>query len=537
MQTTTSVHWNKGNVSERHNQREETLCKNEDHIDLQNEHGDSCYASWYHSDLRNKYLEVFGDAIAKYNEKQKRKDRKITVDSYMESVLNDTRGKRQTKIVNGKRVVDEYSRQGKQLSYEITVKVGNTYREKDDKGRVVYDSDNHHVRKEELPRDLQCIILKKYCDSFQEENPNFRLVNIDFHADEGFYNRKGVWEYSTEHSHIEFIPIVDNFKQGLSVQNSMNKALKAMGFQGSNCYDAWAKKEQERLEKITQEEYENYCKDNPDFYAEQGDLTIYHPVTDKTLQGDKTKEQIAQEQELDEAISEAESAMEAFQEGCETNDSLKDDLQAQIDAQKVIKDNLQVELLNAQNAKNTALQTQTEYTQKKADLQKSYTDELNALQKDYDNKKEEFQKKEDALDAQKKALDDKKASLDLQKEKLDAEKIALKEKQKELEKALAICTKATTYNEEHAKCTSFEEWAKTKVYKVPEIQLKSVMNKDGTGHDFQKIYVRDEKGHIKYREVTPYSDYQSEMKRKQSYQFNEDENKTIKKARGYEFDL
>lgn len=306
MQTTTTVHWNKGFISQAHNQRDEELCKNESHIDLENKYGDSYHESWYHSDLRDKYLEIFGGAIDDYNAKQKRKDRRIDIDDYMQSVANDTRGKKQTKRVNGKRVVDEdVQRQGKQLSYEITVKVGNTYRKKGDDGRTIYDENNHHVRMEELPRDLQYTILKKYCDTFQNENPNFKVVNIDLHADEGFLNRKGVWEYSEIHPHIEFIPVASGFKQGLSIQNSMNKAMSAMGFNTPDCYDLWAKKEQERLEKITQEEYKKYWfNKNISFYVSHGDLTIYHPVADKTLQGDKSKEQLAQEQELDEARAE-----------------------------------------------------------------------------------------------------------------------------------------------------------------------------------------------------------------------------------------
>ena len=63
MQTTTTVHWNKGFISQAHNHRDEELCKNESHIDLENKYGNSYHESWYHSDLRDKYLEVFGGAI------------------------------------------------------------------------------------------------------------------------------------------------------------------------------------------------------------------------------------------------------------------------------------------------------------------------------------------------------------------------------------------------------------------------------------------------------------------------------------------
>ena len=496
MRTTTTVHWNKGNVSELHNQRDEQLCMNESHIDLQNEHGSSYHETWYHSDLRDKYLEIFGDAIEEYNAKQKRKDRMIDIDSYMKSVADDTRGKKQTKKVNGKKVVDDDAmRQGKQLSYEITVKVGNTYREKDKNGRTVYDAENHHIRHEELPRDLQRTILKRYCDTFQNENPAFRVVNINYHADEGFYNRNGVWEYSEAHPHIEFIPVASGFKQGLSVQNSMNKAMKSMGFDDSDCYDKWAKKEQERLEKITQEEYEKYCNDNPDFHKEHGDLEVYHPVTEKSLQGNKSKEQLAQEQELDEAIHEAEYVKRVFTNGCKKNKERENALQAQEDALNEKQAELQAELLKAQNERNTALQMQT------------------SLREEFVKKEEklhdEFQHKEDALDAQRIAL----------------------------EEAVAIYEKATAYNQHDAQPTPFTEWAKQKEYTVPVITVKQEMKPDMSGYDFKKTYARDENGKIKMRKTTPYADYQQEMKRKQSYQFSDDEQNTIRKARGFEFDF
>lgn len=496
MQTTTTVHWNKGTVSELHNQRNEQLCLNESHIDLYNEHGSSYHESWYHSDLRDKYLEIFGDAIDEYNAKQKRKDRMIDIDSYMQSVKDDTRGKKQTKKVNGKKVVDDDAmRQGKQLSYEITVKVGNTYREKDKNGRTVYDAENHHVRNEELPKDLQRIILKRYCDTFQSENPAFRVVNIDFHADEGFYNRKGEWEYSEAHPHIEFIPVAYDFKQGLSVQNSMNKAMKSMGFETSDCYDAWAKKEQERLEKITHEEYKKYCADNPAFYKSHGDLSIYHPVTDKSLKGNKSKEQLAQEQELDEAIHEAEYVKRVFTNGCKKNKERESDLQAQIDAEKQKAEELQAEILKAQNERNTALQMQ-------ASLREQYVQEEQKLHDD-------FQHKEDALDAQRRVLED----------------------------AISIYEKATVYNQQNMKPTPFEEWARHKEYTVPCMRLQQTMKKDMSGYDYKTVYDRDENGHVKTRKTTPYADYQSEMKRRTGYQFSDEEQSTIRKARGMEFDF
>lgn len=315
MKTTTSVHWNKGQVAQAHNLREENLCSRESHIDLFNEHGQSFHEIIFHRELLDVYDDVFGDALAEFNVKQKRKDRQMTMEDYIKSVEKDTRGKKQTKIKNGKKIVDEdAARQGKQISYEITVRVGNCYKKKDENGRVIYDACNHHIHEEELPRDLQCSILQRYSSTFQTENPNFAIVNINRHGDEGFFNRRNEWEYGEIHDHIEFVPYASGYKQGLAVQNSMGRAMKTMGFDDSNCYEMWAKKEQERLNLITKEEYEKYCNKNPDFAKTHGELTLYNPVSDKKKAGNKTKEQLAAEEELDEYIHEAEYLKREYEE-------------------------------------------------------------------------------------------------------------------------------------------------------------------------------------------------------------------------------
>lgn len=299
MKTTTTVHWNKGGIAKEHNRREAKLVEHEEHIDNQNIYGDSFCDVLVDRDLKEVYEEVFGEAIDEYNAKQKRKDRMKSVESYMAEVENDNRGKKQTKKVNDKRVVDENAqRQGKQLEYELTVHAGNTEREKDADGRVMYDANGHHIRREYLPRDLQRQINRKYCNTFEEANPNFKVVSAITHGDEGWLNNRNVWEYSTVHSHITFVPIAHGFKQGLSVQNSMNKALKEMGFEGTDVYDQWAKKEQARLEEITLELYNEYCLQHPDFAKANGELEIYHPVKMRTQ--NRTKEEHAREQECNE---------------------------------------------------------------------------------------------------------------------------------------------------------------------------------------------------------------------------------------------
>ena len=298
MQTTVTVHFNPGQVARNHVFREEDLCSHEKHIDLNNEHEDSFCDVLYGSqdNLRDRYEEIFGDAITEYNSKQKRTDRRLTVESYMKTVEEDTRGKRQTKTVNGKKVIKEDSRQGKQLEYEMTLTVGNTVCARNDIGRRMYDETGHEIRCEQLPREVSREVLRRYSERFESLNPGMKMSFSVMHGDEGYYNKYSKWEYGSVHLHIGYIPTSTNFKQGLTIQNSLNKCLSAMGCndENGNGYDLWRKKQEEYLRDITREVYEDYCKQKGIKY----DLDFYTPVSDRTREGDKTKEMFVYEQEL-----------------------------------------------------------------------------------------------------------------------------------------------------------------------------------------------------------------------------------------------
>lgn len=505
MRTTTTVHWNTGEVSEKHNQRDEQLCKHESHIDLYGERDESSHHEVIvRNDLRDVYEDVFGEALAEYNAKQTRKDRQMDIDQYMQSIKDDTRGKRQTKKVNGKSVVNEDAkRQGKQLSYEVTIKVGNTYRRKDEHGRTMYDENGHHIRDEELPNVISGFSEAKYAEAFQERNPNFRVVNIDLHDDEGFYNAKGVWEKSIPHLHIEFVPVAHGFKQGMSVQNSMNKAMKEMGFEGSDCYAAWAKREQEFLNECVHKTYDNFCNhfevsdtglqslidDAHAFVISHGDLEIHNPVSSRSAKGGKSKEQIAQEQELDEAIHEANHIKNEYMN-------------------KSSECNATMTALNAQKSNLDEQERDLQDEMRKLKFERStLSDERKNLEVSYDRKdnemRKEFQKKQDALEAQQLIFKD----------------------------AASAYERATKHNVSHQP-TSFEQWAKQKVYEVPA---------KGINENGDVVYKRDESGHIILRKTNPLQDYQSEQQRMKGYEFSSHEQQAIQTAehnasgRGYEF--
>ncbi len=297
MQTTVTVHFNPGQVARNHVFREKDLCSHEKHIDLNNEHEDSFCDVLYGSqdNLQERYEEIFGDAITEYNSKQKRADRRLTVESYMKTVEEDTRGKRQTKKVNGKKVIKEDSRQGKQLEYEMTLTVGNTVCARNDIGRRMYDETGHEIRCEQLPREVSREVLRRYSERFESLNPGMKMSFSVMHGDEGYYNKYSKWEYGSIHLHLGYIPTATNFKQGLTIQNSLNKCLSAMDCndENGNGYDLWRKKQEEYLRDITREVYEDYCKQHGIKY----DLDFYTPVSDRTHEGNKTKEMFVYEQE------------------------------------------------------------------------------------------------------------------------------------------------------------------------------------------------------------------------------------------------
>ena len=133
-------------------------------------------------DIRAVYHELFDDALARYNEKQTRKDR--VIDDYYE------------KIRTGKQ---------EKLFEELIIQIGN----KDDMNA---SSENGQLARQ---------ILDEYMQSFQQRNPTLRVFSAHLHMDE-----------ATPHLHIDFIPFTTGSKRGLVTRVSLKKALEALGFTG-----------------------------------------------------------------------------------------------------------------------------------------------------------------------------------------------------------------------------------------------------------------------------------------------------------------
>ena len=155
-------------------------------------------------DIRAVYHELFDDALARYNEKQTRRDR--VIDDYYE------------KIRTGKQ---------EKLFEELIIQIGN----KDDMNAT---SENGQLARQ---------MLDEYMQSFQQRNPTLRVFSAHLHMDE-----------ATPHLHIDFIPFTTGSKRGLETRVSLKKALEALGFAGGTKshteLNQWIESEKQALASI-----------------------------------------------------------------------------------------------------------------------------------------------------------------------------------------------------------------------------------------------------------------------------------------------
>ena len=151
--------------------------------------------------VKDVYHELFNEALARYNKKQTRSDRRI--DDYYEKI-----------------------RSGKQEKpfYEIILQIG--------------DKDNMGAKTEN--GQLAAKVLDKYMQDFQRRNPTLRVFSAYLHMDE-----------ATPHLHIDFVPYTTGSKRGLDIRVSLKQALSALGFKGGTRRETelnqWVAYEKEQL--------------------------------------------------------------------------------------------------------------------------------------------------------------------------------------------------------------------------------------------------------------------------------------------------
>lgn len=132
--------------------------------------------------VKDVYHELFDEALARYNEKQTRSDRRI--DDYYEKILS---GKQEKPF------------------HEIILQIG----DKDNMGATTENGQ------------LAAKVLDEYMRDFQRRNPTLRVFSAYLHMDE-----------ATPHLHIDFVPYMTGSKRGLDTRVSLKQALSALGFKG-----------------------------------------------------------------------------------------------------------------------------------------------------------------------------------------------------------------------------------------------------------------------------------------------------------------
>lgn len=182
-------------VARDHNIRNKKIVSKEKHINP-----DGLHETWIDEKPTQAYERLFGKAVADYNSRQTREDRKIK--NYYSDICKDAK---------------------KHPVYEMIVGIGNRDNRIDEKtGRE---------------------IMREFVDGWQERNPNLELIGAYYHADE-----EGV-----PHVHCDYIPVAHGYTRGMETQTGLVKALGEMGFRKQGKATAqiqWEQKENNALETL-----------------------------------------------------------------------------------------------------------------------------------------------------------------------------------------------------------------------------------------------------------------------------------------------
>lgn len=161
-------------------------------------------------DIRSVYKDVFQEAVDKYNEKQKRNDRKI--ENYYDKIHKDDKTHEQR---------------------ELVVAIG--------EGK---DDPKYREGKKEA--------LKRYAEAFQERNPNLAVYNMVLHDDE-----------ANPHLHINYVPNFES-SRGLTRRVGMDRALQQQGVEGTGrkLIAHWRELETAYIEQLAKEHIPNFERAN-----------------------------------------------------------------------------------------------------------------------------------------------------------------------------------------------------------------------------------------------------------------------------------
>lgn len=166
-----------------HNIRNPKVVSKESHIDP-----NGTFEIWHDEKPRDAYERIFGEALAEYNAKQTRRDRRK--ENYYDEICKDKK---------------------KHPVYEMIIGV---YGKKPDGTPVATRVERRNI-------------MKQFVDEWNARNPHLELIGAYYHGDES----TSMGSHS-EHTHVCYIPRATDCKRGLRVQNSLTQALRQQGFQG-----------------------------------------------------------------------------------------------------------------------------------------------------------------------------------------------------------------------------------------------------------------------------------------------------------------
>lgn len=258
---------------------------------------------YINENIEDVYHELFDEALARYNEKQSRKDR--CIDNYYE------------KIRSGKQ---------EKTFHEIILQIG--------------DKDNMGAKTED--GQLAAKILNEYMQDFQQRNPTLRVFSAYLHMDE-----------ATPHLHIDFVPYTTESKRGLDTRVSLKQALSALGFKGGTRRETelnqWVAAEKKQLAAVMErhgiewEQKGTHEKHLSVLDFEKQERAKEVAALEKAISGGKKELQDIQIQQT-KAVRETNQIRQELSELFATNDLLREqtEILAQ-DKEKLLSDNEKLE--------------------------------------------------------------------------------------------------------------------------------------------------------------------------------------------------
>ena len=239
--------------------------------------------------------------------------------------------------------------------------------------------------KRDRPDDETCRqILKEYADNWERRNPNLIIAGMYYHAD----------EEGTPHVHITFVPVA-RYEKGLKMRTGWKKALQQQGFEGKNPQIAWAKSENEYLERICREKDLEIC------HPQKGLDVIHQNTADYKASMQRVEEQLRDVNVGNTELSDLERDLETCQKSLDEKVSkgFSKKVSISLDEKCQILDLFRhfKEILQLQKSLNTVYKEQKKYMKKISEAIREY-------QRNFFDERKKLDEREKGLDLREKKV-------------------------------------------------------------------------------------------------------------------------------------